>query len=305
MSTHTDRIPLGIGLILAFCALAPLLDVASKLAADTIPVGQITTARFVVQAVLMLPVVLIMRQSMRVSTASFWQIALRALFLILSTYSFVAAISFMPIADAVAIVFIEPFILLILGHFLFKDEIGPRRIAACMVGFFGAVLVIQPSFAVFGLRALWPVGTAVFFAFYILSTRSIAAVVHPVTLQLHTALAGSAVLVPLMFLFDGTGIGELDPVMPQGWVWLWLFGVGFWATISHMCMTYALKFAPPALLAQLHYTEIATAVILGYLVFNDLPNQIAMIGITIIIASGLYVIYRERMAARHSPEPAR
>lgn len=305
MSTHTDRIPLGIALILAFCALAPLLDVASKLAADTIPVGQITTARFVVQAALMLPVVLIMRLPMRVSPALAGQIMLRALFLLLSTYAFVAALTFMPIADAVAIVFIEPFILLILGHILFKDEIGPRRIAACVVGFFGAVLVIQPSFAAFGLRALWPVGTAVFFAFYVLATRSMASVMHPVTMQLHTALAGSAVLVPLLVLFDGSGLTTFDPVLPRGWVWLWLFGVGFWAAISHMCMTYALKFAPASTLAQLHYTEIATAVILGYLVFGDFPNQTAMMGIAIIIASGLYVIYRERMAARHSPAPAR
>lgn len=304
MTSQTDRIPLGIALILAFCALAPLLDVASKLATATIPVGQITTARFVVQAVLMLPVVLIMRLPMRVTGVMACQILLRAIFLMLSTYSFVAAVSFMPLADALAIVFIEPFILLILGHLLFKDEIGPRRIAACAVGFLGALLVIQPSFAAFGLRALWPVATAVFFACYVISTRAMAAGMHPVTMQLHTAIAGSLLLVPLMFALDGSGLPEFDPVMPQGIVWLWLFGVGFWATVSHMCMTYALKFAPASTLAQLHYTEIAVSVTLGYLVFGDFPNPTAMGGIAIIIAAGLYVIYRERIAARRSPAPA-
>ncbi len=73
--------------------------------------------------------------------------AIRAVFLILSTYTFVAAIQVMPIADALAIAFVEPFILLILGRLLFGDEVGPRRIAASVVGFGGALLVIQPSLA--------------------------------------------------------------------------------------------------------------------------------------------------------------
>jgi drug/metabolite transporter (DMT)-like permease len=60
--------------------------------------------------------------------------------------------------------------------------------------------------------------------------------------------------------------------MPQGWQWLWLFGVGFWAAVSHMCMTYALAFAPASTLAPLHYFEIVVAVILRLLVFGDLPN---------------------------------
>ena len=299
-----DQISLGIILTLAFCALAPLMDVASKLASEIIPVGQITTARFVVQMLLMLPVVLIMRLDMRISVATAARITLRALFLILSTYSFVSAVSFMPLADALAIAFVEPFILLILGHLLFQEPIGPRRIIACIVGFFGATLVIQPSLTAFGLRALWPLGTAVFFAAYVLSTRATATTTHPVTLQLHTAIAGSLILMPLIWLFEGTGLSTLDPVWPQGLFWIWLFGVGFWATISHICVTYALKFAPASTTAQLHYSEIASSVLFGYLVFGDFPNRLAMLGIAVIILAGLYVIYRERLVTRQSRGPA-
>ena len=78
-------------------------------------------------------------------------------------------------ADALAIAFVEPFVVLILGSFLFGDEVGPRRIAASAVGFGGALLVIQPSLAAFGYVALWPLGTAFFFAFYMLVTRAISA----------------------------------------------------------------------------------------------------------------------------------
>ncbi|MBL9052562.1 MAG: DMT family transporter, partial [Tabrizicola sp.] len=177
--------------MLAFCALAPLLDVASKLAAENaVPVGQITTARFVVQAALMLPVVLIMGLSLRLSGKALLLTTLRALFLMVSTFAFVSGVKVMPIADALAIVFVEPFILMILGKLIFGDYVGPRRIAASVVGFGGAMLVIQPSVAVFGLVALWPLATAFLFAFYMLVTRAISAWMHPVTMQFHTSWTG-------------------------------------------------------------------------------------------------------------------
>ena len=87
--------------------------------------------------------------------------------------------------------------------------------------------------------------------------------------------------------------------MPQGLAWLWLFGVGFWAAVSHMCMTMALKFTPASTLAPIHYLEILPAILLGYLVFGDFPNTLTWIGIAIIVGSGLYIIHREqRVAAR-------
>lgn len=298
MTRAPDRILPGVVLMLAFCVLAPLLDVSAKLASATIPVGQIVTARFVVQGALMLPVILAMGITLRIAPRALWLICLRALFLILSTFSFVAAISVMPVADALAIAFVEPFILLILGRLLFGDEVGPRRIAASVVGFMGALLVIQPSLAAFGLVALWPLGTAFFFAFYMLSTRQVAGFMHPVAMQFHTSWTGLLMCLPVMVLANGTGWAEFDPVQPQGYAWLWLFGVGFWAALSHMCMTYALKFAPSATLAPLHYLEIVAAVALGYWIFGDFPNVLTWAGIAVITSSGLYIIYRERVAAR-------
>ncbi len=289
----------GVILMLAFCVIAPLLDVGSKLAAENgIPVGQVTAARFVVQTALMLPVVLVMRLSMRLSGKALAYTTLRALLLLVSTYAFVSGIQVMPLADALAIVFIEPFILLILGHFLFGDQVGPRRIAACAVGFVGVLFVIQPSLAAFGLVALWPLATAVLFALYMLVTRGISTWMHPVAMQFHTSWTGLLLCLPVMFLADGSGIASLDPVWPTGWNWLWLFMVGFFAAVSHMCMTYALKFAPSATLAPLHYLEIVTAVILGYLIFDDFPNAMTFAGIAIIVASGLYIIHRERLTAK-------
>jgi len=300
-----DRILPGVALMLAFCVLAPLLDVAAKLATATIPVGQITTARFVVQGALMLPIAVIMGLPLGMPARLWSLMLLRAGTLVVSTYCFIAATQVMPIADALAIVFVEPFILLILGHLIFGDSVGPRRIGASLVGFAGAMLVIQPSLAVFGWVALFPLGTAVLFAFYMLLTRAMSANVHPVTMQLHTALVGSAICIPLLVLADGSGWTEFDPVLPMGLDWLWLFGVGFWAAVSHMCMTYALKFAPSATLAPLHYLEIVPAVALGYAVFGDFPNPLTWAGIAIIVASGLYIVHRERVTVAKARQARR
>lgn len=294
-----DRPLLGIGLMLAFCVLAPLLDTASKLATETIPVGQITAARFFVQGALMVPVALLMGYSWRLGRRDAWLLLARAVFLLASTYGFVAGVQVMPIADALAIVFVEPFILLILGYLIFGDHIGPRRIIASIVGFIGALFVIQPSITAFGLVALFPLLSAFCFAAYMLVTRAMASSVPPVMQQLHTSIAGSLICLPIIAIADVTHWPTLDPVMPQGLAWLWLFGVGFWAAVSHMCMTMALKFTPASTLAPIHYLEILPAILLGYLVFGDFPNMLTWIGIAIIVGSGLYIIHREqRVAAR-------
>lgn len=296
-STSTDRILPGILLMLAFCVLAPLLDVCSKLAAEGgIPVGQITAARFLVQCGLMLPVAWAMGLSLRLAGRALALVTLRAALLVFSTFSFVSGIAVMPLADALAIAFVEPFILLILGYLLFGDQVGPRRIAACVVGFGGALLVIQPSLQAFGLIALWPLGTAFSFAFYMLVTRRVSTMMHPVAMQLHTSWTGLLICLPVLLAMNDGPVADLDSVMPQGWQWLWLFGVGFWAAVSHMCMTQALAWAPAATLAPLHYFEIVVAVLLGFLIFGDLPNSLTIAGIVIIVGSGLYIIHRERLA---------
>lgn len=298
MTHASDRTLPGVTLMLVFCVIAPLMDISAKLASATIPVGQITFARFLLQGVIMLPVVWGMGLSLGVTLRQAGMLALRALFLIVATFTFVGAISVMPVADALAITFVEPFIVLILGKLIFGDEVGPRRIAACGVGFGGAMLVIQPSLIMFGTVALLPLVTAFTFAFYMLVTRAMSRDMHPVTMQASTSIAGVVMCLPVLLIAHGSGSATLDPVLPQGAAWVWLLGVGIWGAISHICVTYALKFAPSATLAPLHYFEIVMAVALGYAVFGDFPNAMTWAGIVVICGSGLYVIHRERLAAR-------
>jgi drug/metabolite transporter (DMT)-like permease len=296
----TDRILPGVALMIAFCTIAPLIDVSSKLAAQAVPVGVVTLGRFLVQAALMAPIVLLMRLDWRMSPRVLVLTSARALVAICSTYTFVAAVKVMPIADALAIAFVEPFIILLIGKIVLREQVGVRRIGASVVGFTGALFVIQPSFAAFGAVALFPLGTAFFFALYMLITRSLSQLMHPVTMQLHTALIAAAICLPLLLIGTKLGTPSLSLIAPQGIFWLWVLCVGLAATVSHMAITYALKFAPSSTLAPLHYLEIVTATLLGYLVFNDFPNALTWTGIAIIVASGLYIIRRERLMARQA-----
>ena len=204
----------------------------------------------------------------------------------------------MPLADALAIVFVAPFIVLLVGKFYLGEDVGQRRVVAALVGFAGVLFVIQPSFAAFGAVALFPLGTAVCFADYILLTRGLSRQVHPVILQFHTGLIASLICIPIIWLSRGSGTGHLDLVSPTGMAWVWLLGVGFFAALSHMMMTYALSLAPSATLAPLQYFELPVATLLGYLVFRDFPNALALTGIAIIIGAGLYMIHRERVTAQ-------
>lgn len=300
---QTDKTLRGVALMLTFCVIAPLIDVASKLAAAEVAVGVVTLSRFVVQAALMLPVALIMGESLALPRGSFWLSVARAVVSVLATFCFIAALRFMPIADALVIAFVEPFIILLIGWLVLGEHVGPRRLIACLVGFLGCIVVIRPSFAVFGPVALFPLGTALFFAIYILITRSLSRRVHPVPMQFHTALFAAIICLPLFLLGPALKEPSLNFVWPQGIFWLWCFCVGLAATVSHMAMTYALKYAPSSTLAPLHYSEIVTATIFSYMVFGDFPDLIRWVGIAIIVGSGLYIIAREHKLSKIANQP--
>ena len=290
----SDSVALGISLMIGFCFLAPLLDVFAKLASEKIPVGQITTVRFVGQAFIMVFIMLLLRKPILVANQYLFHLFARAFFLIIATYCFFLAIRTMPIADAVAIVFFEPFIILLIGKFYFKDAVGIRRLLASIFGFIGVMFVIKPSFMNFGFVALYPLGTALGFALYIVITRSLSRYLDPIQIQFHTALIGSIICLPLLCIGYAFTIPSLDIVMPEGIFWFWLLGVAIFGTISHLFISFALKFASATTLAPISYIEILSSVFFGFLVFKDLPDPTAVFGMILIFSSGIYVFFRER-----------
>lgn len=299
MTTNTptasnDQLVLGIALMMGFIITGPFIDLFAKLATAAVPVAQIAAARFLFQGAFIAPVAAVLGRLTKPSKRDMKLYLARGLMILLSTACITGAVKYMPIADAIAIFFVEPFILALMGWFFLGEALGPRRLTACFIGFIGALLVIQPSFAAVGWPAFLPLGTAVFFALYLLITRTMAQRIDPLAMQTYTSIAALIVAVPVLAAFNGTGIAFLDPIMPSGLPLLWLVLGGLSAAIAHIFLTYAFRYAPVTLLGPMHYMEIVSATILGYMVFGDLFNGLAAIGVLIIIGSGLYLVWRER-----------
>lgn len=293
-----DRPVLGILLMLGFCLLAPLGDAIAKLLAESLPVMQLVLVRFAVQAAILVPLVHFTDRAWRMSPRVLRLTALRTALHIAGIGAMFTGLKYLPLADAVAIAFVMPFIMLILGRFVLQEEVGRRRILACAVGFAGTLMVIQPSFASVGWNALWPLVVAVVFALFMLVTRKIAKEVDPVTLQAVSGGMATVFLLPALLVADAAGLNMLDLALPQAQaIWL-LLAIGLLGTVAHLLMTWSLRFAPSATLAPMQYLEIPVATLIGWLIFRDLPNGLAGLGILITMGAGLYVILHERANAR-------
>lgn len=293
-----DRPLLGISLMLGFCILIPLGDAIAKLLAESVPVGQIVFVRFASQALILLPVSVLLGQSLRISRHLLPPVLLRTVLQMAGITAMFNALRYLPLADAVAIAFVMPFIMLLLGKYVLGEEVGFRRLAACVVGFIGTLLVIQPSFAVVGLNALWPLAVAVIFALFMLVTRKIAKETSPIPLQAMSGIIASVLMLPLFWLGHSWEIAVLSPSLPLQDSWPLLAMAGGLGTLAHLLMTWSLRYAPASTLASMQYLEIPIATIVGWLVFNELPNTLASLGIGLTVAAGLYAILREHSVAK-------
>jgi drug/metabolite transporter (DMT)-like permease len=293
-----DRPLLGIMLMLAFCLLAPIGDAVAKILGQTVPIGQLVLVRFAVQALLLIPLVWATGRAWRMSRRVTWLTLLRTCLHILGIGTMVTALKFLPLADAIAIAFVMPFIMLVLGKFALGEEVGARRIAACTIGFLGTLLVVQPSFAEVGWPALLPVGVAFNFAFFMLVTRQIAKETDPISLQAVSGVMATVIMLPILLLAQGSPLTQLHLIQVSTYEWTLLLSIGVLGTVAHLLMTWSLRFAPSATLAPMQYLEIPFATVLGFIVFGDLPDPLASVGILITIAAGLYIVLRERATAR-------
>ena len=293
-SNANDRISFGLTLMVLSVLLSPLIDIFAKLAISTVPSAQITAVRFILQVVFILPIVLVRGSLFDLTWRKTGLHALRGGLLVVTMLSFITTLKVMEVADAIAIFFVEPIILTILGSIFLKETIGWRRYTACAVGFLGALLVIQPSMQEVGLIALLPIVAAFGLAVFLLVTRMVAQNEDPWSMQVHAGIWGGLFCLVLLWLGEGSGSGIFDPVWPEGNTWFYLLGVGVTATISGVLGVYAYRSAPASVLAPLQYLEIVSATIFGWLVFGDLPDALKWLGISIIIGSGLYIIWRER-----------
>jgi drug/metabolite transporter (DMT)-like permease len=296
-SAHIDRPFVGILFMVGFCLLAPLGDALAKVLGGQLDLGMLVLTRFAAQAVILFPLAILSGAAMVFRGKLLALVTARTLLHIAGISAMFTSLRYLPLADALAIAFVMPFVMLLLGKFVLGEVIGPHRLWASVVGFAGTLLVIQPNFAEVGAPALLPVAVAVIFGLFMLVTRQIAKQVDPVALQAVSGLQASAILLPvLVFLPDlpGSGLAAFD--LSTGWLLLALGSVG---TAAHLLMTWSLRFAPASTLAPMQYLEIPFGTLIGWLIFRELPNGLAALGILVTIGAGLYIIERERRLAQN------
>lgn len=205
---------------------------------------------------------------------------------------FIVAISFVPLADAVAISFVAPFVVTVLGALVLREPVGLRRWLAVAGGFFGMLVVIRPGMGVLHPASLLVVVAATAFALRQIISRALSNTDRTITTVAYTAVVGSAILtIPLPFLW----------VAPSGGTELALcFGIAVLAAAAEICVIKALEIAHAVVVAPMQYTLIIWGTFYGWMVFGQLPDGWTWAGTAIIIATGLYTLHRERLAKRRA-----
>jgi len=295
--TQQSNHALGALQLCAGMLIIPFLDVFAKLLGVTHGPFEITFWRFFMQTALMLPFVIVLRL-WTIPAGTLMMQAARGLLLAMATVFFFAALQHLPMAEAIAIFFAQPMILTLLSAVLLGERIRARRITAILVGLVGTIIIVQPSVLVFGWAALLPLGSALSMALYMVLTRRLADDVNPYQMQFFGSVAAMIVLGAVVLIGSMLAIPEATmSVLTLQETW-WVIGMGIAATLGHAFIVLAAAKAPASLLAPFQYVEIIGATALGYLVFGDVPAPSTVLGVGVIIASGLYLFHRERVAAR-------
>ncbi len=212
---------------------------------------------------------------------------LRGLMLVSTTILNFLSFRYLQLDEALAILFSTPFLVAIAAGPLLGEWVGWRRWTAIVVGFIGVLVVIRPGMGG-GMQwaALFSVGAAIFYAAYSITTRMVSRTDSSETTLFYGNLVAVCVMAPLLpFVWKGP-LSLLDFGL--------LVAVGALGSFGHYLMIAAHRRAPASVLSPFMYTQLVWATTLGLLVFGDIPTQWTMVGATIVVASGLYLLYRER-----------
>jgi len=267
-------------------AILPFMDVIAKYLSAELSFFQITWARYFFTVFFALPFMLIFfRNNLKWTTQPKLQ-SIRGLLLFFANVLFFYSISIISMAKALTLAFVAPLITTALSPFLLNEKVGIKRWSAVIVGFLGSLIVIRPGFIDFNLATIAGLGTGFFYGMYLIVTRKLHTSDNPLLTLLLTGVVGFIVgsfIVPIVWI---------NPSITQ---WLLLALMGVFACLGHFFLIISLKYADASKLAPLGYFEIVTNIILGYYFFSDFPDKWSWLGLLIIVASGVYISFREQI----------
>jgi drug/metabolite transporter (DMT)-like permease len=299
-STAHPHMLKGLSIMAFAMMILPCMDAIAKYMStfEAMSPGQVTFYRFFFQMVLTLPLLLTVAGAGAFRAKRPWMNLLRGVLHAAATLLFFTAVKYMPLADVFAIYFVEPFMLTAMSALILGEKVGWRRWLAIVIGFGGAMIVIQPSFEIFGATALLPVACAFLFALYLFLNRAIGDADAPLAMQTIAGLGGTIFMAVALFVGDRLGSADFQIALPgTSFALAILVVLGALSAYGHLLVVHAFRLAPVSILAPFQYFEIISATILGFLVFGDFPTASKWLGVVIIVGSGLYIIWRERRAA--------
>ena len=310
MALATDRAPL-IGALWALFATVGFttVDVIVKFLSSDYPHYQITFLRtFVAVGVLLLIIVPLSGGGYDFRTRRLgWQL-LRGACVVLANLAFFLALAAMPLAEAVAIFFVSPFLIAIFSIVFLGETVGPRRWVAIAVGLLGVLIVLRPGTAAFQVAALLPILAAAGYGMLHIITRRIGDTESAATLTFYTTMVMLAVAGAAGLAF---GDGRFDlfehpslAFLFRAWVWpvpydaFLIVALGVAIAVSGFAISEAYRRSEAAFIAPFEYVALPLSVLWGILVFGEWPDVWALTGIALILSSGMVLIWREAVARR-------
>jgi len=261
----------------------PFLDVFAKLLSEDYSVMQVTWTRFFFHACWLIPIILWQQVKWKQVPESLGLQFVRGLMLTLATLFFFAAIKSNPIPNALTLLFISPLVVAVLSPAMLGERFDSFIGAGVVIGFLGVVVVLQPTGDEFKPSLLLAVVSGICYALYIIFTKKLTFKAPPVLTLFYSAAVGILIMLPLA-LFTWTPPDMRGVILGAA--------MGFFAAASHFMIIKAFEFASASELSPFNYFEIVGAISLSYIIFGYIPNFQAVIGLFIIMGSGLFVSWR-------------
>ena len=295
VSQHQNRM-IGIGLMCAALFCFSCLDATAKWVNQSVDPMVTVWARYMSAALLTLMVINPRTQPGALRTRRLPLQLLRSFLLLASTFCNFLALKYLQLVETQSIIFATPLLVALLAAPLLGERIGWQRLTAIGVGFIGILVITRPGLGTMHPAALLSLAGSVAYAFYNIVTRMLASSDSIATTTLYSSVAGIVLLTPVLPWIWSTPSSPL--------VWFLLATTGFYGGFGHWLLVLAHARAPAAILAPFIYSQIIWMLALGYILFGDWPDPWTFAGAGIVIASGLYLLYRERVRHQELDRPA-
>ena len=277
----------GVGLILAATFSLAISDTLTRYVVSEISPRLVIFARYAAFTLITVPLLFVGKTVSLRSTSAPWLQALRAFCVFLSSLLFAIGLIWVPVANASAIAFVAPLIVVVLSSLVLGENVSRSHWVAAMTGFAGVLFIVRPGQGGFGWAALFPILTAMTWATALVATKFMSATESRRVTACYTALYGFlGACVALAFDFSWPTARMLWP----------LIGIAFAGSIGQLLIVAAYHYLPASRLAPLSYVQLLWVLVFSALLFNTLPDAIAFIGIAMVVGSGLYIVlYRKKV----------